>query len=181
MTRRGPRACAAIVAVLLLQVAAAAAQGLLPNPTPEIYVAQNGHGARVVAAGALDFDGVKVACGRLPTVLDPLLNDTAAAPYKGFLILNPTVLDKQPLPVRLWIFHHECGHAEGIADEAKADCFSAQRGRRSGWLTAQGLDQVCDFISAGRADIFHAAGPERCRAIRQCFAAAKPAAAKPAR
>jgi hypothetical protein len=71
--------------------------------------------------------------------------------------------------VKLWIFHHECGHALGIKDETKADCFSAQRGRRAGWLTPVGLDQVCEFIGAGKADAAHPAGPERCAAMRACY------------
>ena len=119
--------------------------------------------------GKLSFDGRAFTCGKLPTVLDPLLNDYAAAPYKGFIILNPKVMPKVATPVKLWIFHHECAHAQGIRDETKADCFSAQRGRREEWLTPEGLEQVCDFIGAGKADAVHAAGPERCAAMRQCY------------
>jgi hypothetical protein len=145
------------------------AQELLPNPTPEIYVNQNGNGAEVVPNGQLSFDGQPFTCGKFPTVLDPLLNDYAAAPYKGFIVLNPKLMPKVSTPVKLWIFHHECAHALGIKDEAKADCFSAQRGRRAGWLTPEGLEQVCEFISAGKADPAHAAGRERCAAIRQCY------------
>jgi hypothetical protein len=146
-----------------------AAQPLLPNPTPEIYVNQNGHGAEVVPNGQLSFDGKPFTCGKFPTVLDPLLNDYAAAPYKGFIILNPKLVPKVSAPVKLWIFHHECGHALGIKDEAKADCFSAQRGKRAGWLTLDGLEQVCEFIGAGRADSTHRAGTERCAAMRRCY------------
>jgi hypothetical protein len=43
--------------------------------------------------------------------------------------------------------------------------------RRAGWLTPGGLDQVCDFISAGKADAAHPAGPERCAAMRACYRA----------
>jgi hypothetical protein len=150
-------------------VSGAFAQALLPNPTPEIYVNQNGNGAEVVPNGQLSFDGQSFTCEKFPTVLDPLLNDYAAAPYKGFIILNPKFMPKVSTPVKLWIFHHECAHALGIKDEAKADCFSAQRGRRAGWLTPEGLEQVCEFISVGKADAGHAAGPERCAAMRQCY------------
>jgi hypothetical protein len=71
--------------------------------------------------------------------------------------------------VKLWIFGHECGHVSGIRDESEADCFGVQRGRREGWLTPQGLDQVCEFISAVRLDTMHFAGPERCAIMRQCY------------
>jgi hypothetical protein len=155
--------------MLLGAAHSACAQTLHPNPTPEMYVENNQGGSKVVPNGQLSFDGQRFICGKLPTVLDPLLTDYAAAPYKGFIILNPKVLPKVSTAVKLWIFHHECGHALGIKDETRADCFSAQRGRRAGWLTPEGLEQVCDFISAGKADAAHASGPERCAAIRTCY------------
>jgi hypothetical protein len=157
------------VVLLLCGTPCVVAQQLLPNPTPEMYVANNQGGSKVVPNGQLSFDGQPFTCGKFPTVLDPLLSDYAAAPYKGFIILNPKLMPKVATPVKLWIFHHECGHASGIKDETKADCFSAQRGRRAGWLTPDGLDQVCEFISAGKADAAHPAGPERCAAMRACY------------
>jgi len=153
----------------LLVAPCAFAQSLLPNPTPEIYVSQNGNGAEVVPNGQLSFDGKPFTCGKFPTVLDPLLNDYAAAPYKGFIILNPKLMPKVSTPVKLWIYHHECGHVLGIKDEAKADCFSAQRGRRAGWLTLEGLEQVCEFVRVGQANATHQSGVQRCAAMRQCY------------
>jgi hypothetical protein len=157
------------VALLLCGVHDASPQALVPNPTPEMYVGNNQGGSKIVPNGQLSFDGQSFTCGRFPTVLDPMLSDYAAAPYRGFIILNPKVFQKVPTAVKLWIFHHECGHALGIKDETKADCFSAQRGRRAGWLTSEGLEQVCDFISAGKADTAHPSGAERCAAIRACY------------
>src|SRR5476651_1522314 len=91
-------------AILLLSiVSGAVAQALLPNPTPEIYVNHNGNGAEVVPNGQLSFDGQPFTCGKFPTVLDPLLNDYAAAPYKGFILLNPKLMPKVSTPVKLWI------------------------------------------------------------------------------
>jgi hypothetical protein len=169
MTVKPIRYVAALVAISVCEASFASAQVLAPNPTPEMYVANNKGGSSIVPNGQLRFDGVSFTCGRFPTVEDPLLTDYAAAPYKGFIILNPRMMPKVPTPVKLWIFFHECGHALGITDEAKADCFSVQRGRRSGWLTSEGLDQVCDFISAGKADATHPAGAERCTMIRACY------------
>lgn len=54
------------------------------------------------------------------------------------------------------------GDAFGGPDENKADCFAVGRGRNEGWLTHEGLEQVCEFIGAGRADAMHPGGPERC-------------------
>jgi hypothetical protein len=183
MTVKLTRYFAALVAIGVCKASLANAQVLAPNPTPEMYVATNKGGSRIVPNGQLRFDGQSFTCGRLPTVEDPLLNDYAAARYKGFLIINPTVFAKVTTPVKLWIFHHECGHALGIRDEVKADCFSVQRGRRAGWLTPEGLDQVCDFISAGKADAAHPAGPARCAAMRACYRQGeyKPASGKAGR
>jgi hypothetical protein len=173
MKRRGFLLGGSVALSLLCGVHSANPQALPPNPTPEMYVENNKGGSKIIPNGELSFDGKLFTCGRLPTVLDPLLSDYAAAPYKGFIILNPKVIQKVPAAVKLWIFHHECGHALGIKDETKADCFSVHRGRRAGWLTPKGLEQVCEFISAGKADAAHPSGAERCAAIRACYRSGK--------
>jgi len=158
-----------MVAISVSDAPLASAQVLAPNPTPEMYVANNKGGSRIVPNGQLRFDGQSFTCARFPTVEDPLLHDYAAAPYKGFLIINPTVFNKVPVTVKLWIYQHECAHALGIADETRADCYSVSKLRRQGLLPPQGLEQICDFISAGQADAAHPAGPARCTAMRTCY------------
>ena len=160
---------AALVAISVCEASIANAQVLAPNPTPEMYVANNKGGSRIVPNGQLRFEGQSFTCARFPTVEDPLLNDYAAAPYKGFLIINPSVFAKVPTTVKLWIYQHECAHALGIPDETKADCYSVSKLRRQGLLPPQGLEQVCDFISAGQADATHPSGPARCAAMRVCY------------
>lgn len=169
MAAKTIRYVAALIAIGVCEASFARAQVLAPNPTPEMYVATNKGGSSIVPNGQLRFDGISSTCGRFTTVEDPLLNDYAAAPYKGFLIINPTVFAKVPTPVKLWIYQHECAHALGIPDETKADCFSVSKLRRQGLLSPQGLEQVCDFISAAKADAAHPGGPERCTAIRACY------------
>ncbi len=162
-----------VQAVILLWVLASAApataQTLKSDPTPQDYVERNGGGATVVPAGLLVLDGHRMTCGKWPTVLDPNLNDYAAAPYRQFIILNMPYIAKVPTPVKLWIYSHECGHKFGGPDENKADCFAVRRGRTDGWLNAQGIDEVCSFISAAQPDAAHASGPERCALMRECF------------
>jgi hypothetical protein len=175
MTAKTIRYFAALVAISVCEASLARAQVLAPNPTPEMYVATNKGDSRIVPNGQLRFDGQSFTCARFPTVEDPLLNDYAAAPYKGFLIINPTVFVKVPTTVKLWIYQHECAHALGIPDETKADCYSVSKLRRQGLLPPQGLEQVCDFISAGQADATHPAGPARCAAIRACYGKSIPA------
>jgi hypothetical protein len=154
------------LAVALLASGAARAD----PPTPEQYVQQVGGDAKIVPAGMLKLDGHSAICGTRPTVLDSSLDDFAAA-YPGFLILNPKLLAKiKSLPVKLWIHAHECGHQFRGPDEETADCFAVQRGRRQGWLTAEGLEDVCAFITPAKASNVHYSGAKRCTAMRECFA-----------
>jgi hypothetical protein len=140
------------------------------DPTPEEYVRKVGGDAKIVPAGELKIDGQTVLCGRRPTVLNSNLDDYGAA-YQGFVILNPKLLAKlKSTPVKLWIHAHECGHQFRGADEETADCFAVQRGRRQGWLTPQGLDDVCAFMSPAKADNAHFTGNKRCEAMRKCYA-----------
>jgi hypothetical protein len=150
-------------------VASASAQALKTNPTPQDYVETNGGGATIVSAGQLVLDGHRMTCGHWATVLDPKLNDYAAAPYPQFVILNMPYIAKVPTAVKLWIYSHECGHLVGGPDENKADCFAVRRGRAAGWLDTSGLDQVCGFISVARPDATHASGTDRCALMRECF------------
>lgn len=139
------------------------------GPSPEEYVGQVGKGAHIVPSGDLKLDGQRVVCGKRPTVMDNHLDDYGAA-YPGFLILNPKLLDKVSTPVKLWIHAHECGHQFRGPDEETADCFAVQRGRRQGWLTADGLEEVCKFIAPAKGDSMHFSGSRRCELMRQCFA-----------
>ena len=138
------------------------------GPTPEEYAAHVGGGAQIVPSGDLRLDGRKAQCGQRPTVLDSQLDDYGAA-YPGFLILNPKLMNKVSTPVKMWIFAHECGHQFRGPDEETADCFAVQRGRRQGWLNADGLEEICNFIAPAKGDSMHFAGSHRCEQMRKCF------------
>jgi len=162
---RAPQAAAVLLLVCLASLTGAAAE----SPTPEEYLTRSGATAKLVEPGELEFDGRKLLCGRRPTVLDEKLDDYGAA-YPGFLILNPKLLAKVSTPVKLWIHAHECGHQYRGPDEETADCFAVQRGRRQGWLTPEGPDEVCKFISPAKGDAMHFAGSHRCETMRRCYA-----------
>jgi hypothetical protein len=181
MRLRAPVVALATALICGLCGASIAEEPLKKDPTPYDYVERNGGGAIVVPYGQLVLDGHRMICGNHATVLDPNLNDYAAAPYPQFVILNMPYIAKVPTVVKLWIYSHECGHLFVGMDENKADCFAVRRGRTEGWLDAAGLEQVCSFISAARPDAAHFSGAERCNLMRDCFrnAAPKPAAAKP--
>jgi hypothetical protein len=157
-----------IVAIAIVGLASSALGQVPETLTPEAYVARVGRGALVVPADELTIDGRPVACRRSPAVFDPNLADYAVS-FPGFIVLRPDVIATVTKPVALWIYHHECGHLHGIKDESEADCFAVARGRREKWLTPQALEEVCAFISKGRASAEHLSGPERCAKMRQCY------------
>ena len=109
-----------------------------------------------------------MTCGQYPTVLDSSENDFGAAPH-GHVVLNPQLFGGLATAVKLWIFSHECAHQTVGSDEVKADCVAVQRGRREGWLTEAGLEQVCAFMRPARGDQTHFTGTKRCELMRQCF------------
>ena len=155
-----------LIALLALSMPAAAQEHT--SPTPEDYIAHTGGEATMVPSGEFALDGVKLFCGTRPTIIDNKLDDYGAA-YPGFLIMNMRLLSKVATPVKLWIYAHECGHQFRGPDEETADCFAVQRGRRQGWLSPGGVEEICQFISAAKGDSMHFAGPHRCEAMRQCF------------
>jgi hypothetical protein len=166
--RLQPRLPAWVVVAMVL-VGANSQWAAAEPPTPEEYIGKVGGDARIVPPGQLKIDDNNMICGKRPTVLDSQLDDYGAA-YPGFLILNPKLLAKISTPVKLWIYSHECGHQFCGPDEETADCFAVQRGRRQKWLTPEGLEEICRFISPAKGDSMHFKGAERCEAMRRCYA-----------
>lgn len=162
---------ARIVAVALLFAGAIllAAAPSRAGPTPEEYAKHVGGSARIIAPGQMTLDGRRMTCGQRPTVIDDQLDDYGAA-YPGFLILNSKLMARVPTAVKLWIYAHECGHQFRGPDEETADCFAVQRGRRQGWLTPEGLDEICSFIRPSKGSSMHFSGSHRCEAMRACYA-----------
>jgi hypothetical protein len=154
--------------LLALLAAAAIARAEDQSPTPEEYVAHVGGDAKIIASGEFQLDGIKLYCGTRPTVIDDTLDDYGAA-YPGFLIMNMRLLTRLSTPVKLWIYSHECGHQFRGPDEETADCFAVQRGRRQGWLSPGGVEEICKFISPAKGDAMHFSGSHRCEYMRQCL------------
>ena len=162
---------ARLVAVALV-IASALALDAAPSqagPTPEEYAKHLGSAAKIIPPGQLTLDGRRMTCGQRPTVIDDQLDDYGAA-YPGFLILNSKLMARVPTAVKQWIYAHECGHQFRGPDEETADCFAVQRGRRQGWLTPDGLEEICSFIRPSKGSSMHFSGSHRCEAMRACFA-----------
>jgi hypothetical protein len=125
----------------------------------------------VTGPGQFSLAGTPATCRATATVVNPHLDDTAAA-YSGFIVVNPGRLAGLAPVVQHWAYAHECGHIRFGADEARADCAAVEDGLVQGWLTPAGLDQVCGYVRPAKSDLRHARGEARCEAMRTCFAAA---------
>lgn len=155
--------------IALTTVVALAAPTLSDGPpTPEEYVAHVGGNAKILAPGEYKLDGNRQWCGKRPVVVDDKLDDYGAA-YPGFLIFNSKLMSQVSTPVKFWIFAHECAHQFRGPDEKTADCFAVQRGRRQGWLTIDGVEEICRFISPAKGSSMHFSGSHRCEYMRQCY------------
>ncbi len=137
-------------------------------PTVEEYIASAGLGAKRAEPG-FQLSGVTPACHGLPIVLDPSLDDVAAA-HAGFVILNAERIAKLPKVVQLYAFGHECGHQVHGLSEEKADCQAIADGKAAGWLDEPGVGAICEFWKPYQGDSNHLPGPERCLLMKRCFA-----------
>ncbi len=137
-------------------------------PSVDAYLKEAGPDSSVVDHGALTIDGRRVNCGKRPTVLNPNFDSWGGA-FPGFLILNTKKINGLTTQVKLYIYSHECGHQFEGADEIKADLFAIRRGVKWGWLDAQGMEEICAFISQLKGDSVHPPGPKRCEIMRKHY------------
>jgi hypothetical protein len=93
-------------------------------------------------------------------------------PGLKLIILNRSMLQENALPVRKFIFAHECAHADPAigTDEDEADCSAAKRGVAEGWLGKSEIVQVCVHLSRMPPDATHKPVAFRCANIRRCAA-----------
>jgi hypothetical protein len=119
--------------------------------------------------GELLIAGRALRCGRVRNVLDPGLSNLGlAAP--GVVVFNPYRLNQQSDAVRLFVFHHECGHHHVGSSEIGADCWAVKQGVSQGWFDHQAIEQVCRSFGNAPASATHPSGARRCASLRQCFA-----------
>ena len=135
-------------------------------------------GVKSASPVALETDGSirigarKLQCGGVRNVLDTRLpNLGISVPDAKLLVINPMLVARQPKLVRLFVFHHECGHHHVGASEFNADCWAVRRGVRDGWLNKAGLAQVCSSFGSAPATVTHPSGRQRCVNIERCFVA----------
>src|SRR5262245_54160871 len=182
--RRGQAICGAVVALTLL----VSLDGLLtPSPverkhtrrplSPERDLAHLSSRVDLRRNGELLIAGRALRCGRTRNVLDPGLPSLGSA-GPGVVVLNPYLLNNEPDAVRLFVFHHECGHHNVGSSEIGADCWAVKQGVSQGWFDNQAIEQVCDSFGNAPASVTHPSGARRCASLRQCFANVSAAAAR---
>ena len=140
----------------------------IAGPSLDDYLKEVGPDGKLIPHGALKIDGKSVNCGKRPTVLNPNFDSWGGA-FPGFLILNNKKINGLSTQVKLYIYSHECGHQFIGADETKADLFAIRRGVKWGWLDAQGMEDICTFISQLKGDSVHPPGPQRCETMRKYY------------
>jgi hypothetical protein len=124
--------------------------------------------------GSIHIAGRTLRCGKVRNALDAQLpNLGISVPDRRLLVVNPLLLARQPETVRLFVFHHECGHHNVGASELNADCWAVRRGVQEGWLNNAGLVQVCNSFHGAPATATHPSGARRCSNLDRCFAAAQ--------
>ncbi len=160
--------CAAYPAAANAQQWAGKEGSTISGPSLDEYLKQIGPEGKVVGHGQLKLDGKAVNCGKRPTVLNPNFDSWGGA-FPGFLILNTKKISGLSTQVKLYIYSHECGHQFEGADETKADLFAIRRGVKWGWLDAQGVEDICVFISQLKGDSVHPPGPQRCETMRNYY------------
>lgn len=123
--------------------------------------------------GSLEIDGRKLQCGNARSKLDAgLPNLGLSVPDAGLLVFNPALLRRQPKTVRVFVFHHECGHHHVGASELGADCWAVNRGVTDGWLHRGSLTQVCKSFGNAPDTATHPSAARRCANLDRCFAVA---------
>jgi hypothetical protein len=174
--RRG-RAICGVVAVLSLLVSFDSLRPRSPADlkrvgklvSPERDLARLSSPVDLRGNGELLIAGRALRCGRVRNILDPgLPNLGSAAP--GVVVLNPYLLNMESDAVRLFVFHHECGHHNVGSSEIGADCWAVRRGVSQGWFDQRAMEQVCRSFGDVPASATHPSGARRCASLRQCFA-----------
>ena len=127
--------------------------------------------------GGLTMAGRTLRCGSVRNVLDPRLPNLGLA-ARGVVVFNPRLLGRHTDTVRLFVFHHECGHHHVGGSETGADCWATKRGLQDGWLDRKGLVEVCRSFGNAPATRTHPSGASRCASLQQCFVTAAATRAK---
>jgi hypothetical protein len=123
--------------------------------------------------GSIQMEARNLRCGGVRSALDPRLpNLGISVPSARLLVINPTLVARQPGTVRLFVFYHECAHQHVGASELNADCWAVRRGVKDGWLNRAGLAQICASFGNAPQTPTHPSAARRCSNLDRCFGGA---------
>ncbi len=122
------------------------------------------------SAGTTTVGGARVSCYAAKTIIKDKRVPGPGYASQGVIYLGPQYLKAYPAVVQRFIFLHECGHQYVGADETGADCWATKIGKRQGWFSEAGVNSVCKAFWNTQGGQFHLPGPQRCQALKQCFA-----------
>ena len=121
------------------------------------------------AQSSKEIGGKTVYCRNATILVDHQLPNLGISDTEGNIILNPDLLNEQPLVVRWFVFYHECGHTHVGASELLADCWAINRGHSEGWLAEKDLSAICGSWQGAPATRTHPSALRRCQNINRCF------------
>ena len=124
--------------------------------------------------------GKRMTCGAAKVVMDASLPGPGYS-LPGVIMFNPRFLNAFTPITRRIVFLHECAHQYVGTDERQADCWAVRMAKRQGWFKESHIDEVCRSFWKSPGGLMHMAGPQRCSAMRSCFAAAPGGAPQTAR
>lgn len=134
-----------------------------------IAIARAASPIEVKADGQVMISGTNVGCRPgVRTILDARLPNLGIA-TRNLLVMNPSLLQRYSPTVRLFVFHHECGHHHVGGDELGADCWAVKTGVSAGWLTPRDLPDICRSFGAAPETPTHPSSIRRCAALKACF------------
>ena len=121
--------------------------------------------------GSVTIAGENVKCRDYRIILDRRLDNLGMSdPGAREITLNPDEFSKYYGPVQLFVFAHECGHANVGMSETGSDCWAVKKGIEGGWLTRKTMVWVCRSFGNSPAFGPYPSGAKRCALIQQCYA-----------
>lgn len=112
--------------------------------------------------GTFTIAGYPFSCGNAVVSVRYNVGDLGKAAPGQFLVLD-AALARYPPEVIGFVFTHECAHFMGEMNEDAADAIALQTGKRQGWISPYGLQQICQSVFMSPGDWTHFPGPVRCQ------------------
>lgn len=110
--------------------------------------------------------GTQIFCGGARTYVARM--PELAASYPGMILVSQQLFSLPPI-VQRYVYAHECSHLMLGSDEATVDCHTVRHGRNQGWLTAQSLASVTQYLASNPGTWSHAPNPLREQRMQQCM------------